>query len=327
MLNKNRIFLITILIVSFSQFAYAAANNDGTGINSQILWRTPGPSNFVSVESSDVLPPLNVSFGTDVYYMNKIIGLRVNNKDYWTVNHLTGINFDWAVGFMNIFQLGFTIPVTLYQKGEGASPIFIDKSESAAHKLNSSAIGDMRLHFKTRFIGNGAVDVDKRGLGLALDIAFSLPTGDEDNFAGDKNMVFAPALVLDMHHTPFSAGINVGARLRSGEKAQLADSTVGNQLSAAAGLTLHFLDEKILISMESNLLAEMDDFRRMGAELRGALGTRAGSSKSVTIWLSGSAGMSNKDEPLMSVPKMRFSLGLTYVPGSSSDDEMDAFFE
>ncbi len=325
---KIKFILTIVLMLSLSSFFLNAAEpGDGTGIDSQILWRTPGTSQFVTVESSDVLGSLHSSFGTSAGYYRNAVGLSVNGKDYWSVESVFGMDFSWAVGFMNVFQVGLVMPVIIHQTGDGSSPIYSDDIEADTRSLGGSAVGDMRLHLKARMLGNNEKNADNRGPGIALDVAFALPTGDEHNFSGSSSVIFAPSIIFDFHKLPFSAGLNIGARLRSGKKAQLADSAVGNQFSAAAGFTIHLLKDNLLLSAETNLLAEMDDFRRMGAELRAAVGSRPGRSKAVTLWLSGSGGVSNRDKPLMSIPRMRFTFGLTYVPGASTEDEMDAFFE
>ncbi len=314
-----------VLILLPVSLAAQVAPGVGEGVDAQVLQVAPGPSHHATVSSSDVLDHRSVSFGVLAGYHRKPLGLRIGQREYWSVKRVSSVAFSWALGIADRFQVGFVLPVILEQYGQGAAPLIADEDEAHRYYLTSSAVGDLRLHGKVRLLRMNDEQPDERGLGLALDLAFSTPTGDELNFAGENGVVFAPGLIVDFHRNPFSVSLNTGVRLRSGARPRLADSTVGNQLASAFGMTVHLLKERLLLGAESSLLAELDDFNRMGIEFRGAVGTRPGESKSVTLWLSGGGGMSNRNEPLLSIPQMRFTLGLTYAPGAD-DTGMDAFF-
>jgi hypothetical protein len=180
-------------------------------------------------------------------------------------------------------------------------------------------VGDLRFHAKVSLLGRGKLGVIKhKKVGLALDIGLSVPSGDEVNYAGENGIVFAPTAVVDFKNRLFYASYNVGVRLRSGDPAVLSDLRVGNQFLNSAAVTLHLLNEFLLLNAEINILEEIDDKTRYGFEFRGSIGTRPGNSHYVTIWLSGGAGFAGKNSPVLSVPQMRFLLGLTYAPSAEN---------
>lgn len=310
------LFAMTVTSLALGQTSQGGTLQDGEGLNSQVLWKTPGPSNFSFLQSSDVLENRNVSFGAVSQYYRKPLGLEIGGDVSWSVKRVTSLDFSWAVGLIDRIQIGMVLPVVIAQSGVGASPLKL-KSVDNDEKIAGAAVGDLRIHAKIQAYRQ--YPGKNRGVGVAMDVALSMPSGDEYNFAGENGVVFAPLLILDFRRHFLSAGTNVGVRLRSGDKAYLADSSVGNQLTYGIGGTLHMFSEKLLVSSEMNLLAEMDDFNRMGLEFRGAIGTISSQIPSLGLWLSGCAGISNKENPVLSVPQMRFTLGLTYQPEFNND--------
>jgi hypothetical protein len=144
----------------------------------------------------------------------------------------------------------------------------------------------------------------------------AVPTGDELNFAGEEGFVFAPNIIVDLHRSPVSAALNVGARLRT-EQAKLADLTVGHQMTAGLGVTGHLLDRRFLLSAEGALVAEMDGFDRIGFEYRASVGYIPDQARDLTLWISGGSAAGTGD--LLGTPQFRFLLGLTYAPKPEED--------
>ncbi|MBN2530061.1 MAG: hypothetical protein JXR76_26965 [Deltaproteobacteria bacterium] len=293
----------------------------GDGLNSQNLWKTPGPSNFSFTQSADILAHRDVSFGVTADYYRKPLGIEIDDRIYWSVSRVTAIDFSFAIGLLDRFQVGVVLPVHIEQAGIGDSPLAPGNINTG---IGAAAVGDMRIHAKTMLYQQN-YNREIRGAGLALDMGLSLPVGDEENFAGEKGIIWAPSFIMDFRRQWLSAASSIGVRFRSGEKPGLADSTVGNQMAYGLGLTFHILDDKLLLGGETNLLAELDNFERMGMELRGAIGSKPLASKAITVWLTGAAGLANRDEPLLCVPQMRFTLGLSYTP-SAEDGQADLFF-
>ncbi len=316
--------LITLAVVLPSQ----AQDATGEGVDSQTLWISPGPSNFPTVLSSDIVGHLGVAFGAMFDYYRKPLGLEVTNSngdavEKWVVENATTADFTWAFGLVDVFQLGLVLPVVIDQSGVGATPFMPVGVDDSSYKLSGSALRDLRFHAKARFLGGFAEIPDRRNLGLALDFGMSVPSGDELNFAGETGLVFAPNAIIDFHRCKFSAALNLGARLRT-KKAKLADLEVGHQFTSGLGVTGHYLDRRLLLSAEGTLLAEMNGFDRIGFEYRGAVGYVPDESRAVTLWLSGGSAAGTGD--LLGTPQVRILLGITYAPGAG-EEAFDGSFE
>lgn len=327
------VFLSCLAVVPAS---VAQPSPTGEGVNSQTLWVAPGPSNFPTVQSSDIVDHLGVAFGAVFDYYHKPLGLELfdgsgSTETEWVVKHATTADFLWGFGLADYVQLGIVLPVVIDQGGVGATPFMPVGVGDSSYKLSGSALGDLKFHAKGRFLGGKAEIPDRRNFGLALDVGMSVPTGDELNFAGENGFVFAPNAIVDFHRCKFSAALNVGARLRT-EEARLADLAVGHQLTSGLGVTGHYLDRRLLLSAEATLLMDFggtwtregdewveDDSggSRMGIEYRGGVGYVPDEARAVTLWLSGGSAAGTGD--LLGTPQFRILLGITYAPGAGED--------
>jgi hypothetical protein len=232
------------------------------------------------------------------------------------VENATTADFMWAFGLADYFQLGLALPVVIDQTGVGATPFMPLGVDDSTYKLAGSALRDLRFNVKSRLLGGNAEIPDRRNFGLALDVGMSVPTGDELNFAGDDGFVFSPNAIVDFHRCKLSAAVNLGARLRT-QKGRLADLEVGHQLSSGLGVTGHYLDRRLLLSLEGQMLVEMDGFDRVGFEYRGGVGYIPDEPRAVTLWLSGGSSAGTGD--LLGTPQVRILLGITYAPGAGED--------
>lgn len=317
--------LLGTAILAGAGTALAQPSNDGEGVDSQVLWATPGPSNFPTIQSSDIVGHLGVAFGAMFGYYRESLGLQVSEtrpdgtqdeSTEWVVENAVTADFMWAFGLGEIFQLGLTLPVVLDQSGVGATPFQPLGVDDSSYKLAGSALRDLRFNAKTRFLGGNAEIPDRRGFGLGLDVGVSIPSGDELNFAGENGFVIAPLAIFDYHLCKFSIAANVGARLRT-VKAQLADLVVGHQFAYGLGVTGHYLDRRLLLSAEGAGLVEFDGFDRVGFEYRGAIGYAPDEARAVTLWLSGGSTLGTGD--VLGFPQMRVLLGITYAPGQGEE--------
>jgi hypothetical protein len=86
--------------------------------------------------------------------------------------------------------------------------------------------------------------------GLAARLELSAPTGDRDQFAGERSGVFAPSIAADVRFDRFYAAAEVGARVRP--TTQLVEARVGSQLLAALGVGLDILpNERLSVGLEA----------------------------------------------------------------------------
>jgi len=315
--------LAVAMVAGGAAFAQGAAEplGDGEGVDSQLRWAAPGPSNFPTLASADILGHKGVSFGAVFDYYRRPLALDVRHGDgtsdtNWVVEYAATADFSWAFGIADWVQLGVVLPVVLDQSGVGATPLMPLGADDSTYKLASSALKDLRFDAKVRFVGGRTKTPETRGFGLAIDLAMAVPTGDELNFAGEEGFVFAPNIIVDLHRCPISAALNLGARLRT-EQSKLADLTVGHQMTAGLGITGHLLDRRMMLSAEGVLVAEMDGFDRIGFEYRGAVGYLPDQARALTLWVSGGSAAGTGD--LLGTPQLRFLVGLTYAPKPEED--------
>ncbi len=321
MINKVGLLRALAFVMLFAATMRAQADGiDGEGIDSQLYWPSPGPSNFPSVLSSDVVGHANVTFSGMFNYYRKPLGVKSldSGETDWLVENAFVADFLWAFGIIDIFQVGLVLPVVLDQDGSGATPLMPQGADRDKYTLAGSALRDLRFNVKARFLGGEAEIPDQRDFGLALELGVAVPSGDELSFAGDEGVVFFPTAILDFHRCMFSAAVNLGARFRFSESGTIVGLRPGHQGTASIGVTGHFLKRRLLTSIEGAGFAEFDGFDRMTLEYRGGIGYIPDEGKAVTIWVS--AGSSTGTGDLLGAPEVRVLFGLTYAPGNEEED-------
>lgn len=308
------IIVSTLLCIGVPQsiFAERNAEGEGRGVDSQLLWPTPGPSYFATMMSSDVLSHKNASFSSMLNYYRKPLGLTSPEGESWVVENATVADFMWGFGIVDLFQIGIVLPIVLEQNGDGMESIQPEGTPDADYMLASSALRDIRLNFKTRFLGGDAEIPDQRNFGLAIDIGLALPSGDEMSFAGDGGVVLFPTLVADFHRCMFSAAVNIGGRFRFDQDISMVDTSVGQQGTFGIAATGHFLKRRLLASGELTGVVEFDGFDRVGVEYRGSLGYVPDQNRSITIWAGAGSAFGTGD--LLGTPQVRALVGLSYAP-------------
>jgi hypothetical protein len=323
------VFLVSVLL-SLPQLAQAQTvsnPNEGVGIDSQLIWSRPGPSNFATISSSDIVPHADVSFSALLGYSYNSLGMKNQSGDsVWLVENSFTSDFAWAFGLVDIFQLGLVLPITIYQDGDVRTPFAPgDEMDTTDYELANSSLRDIRFNIKTRFVGGNSKDPDKRDFGLSLDLGLAVPTGDEDNFSGNESAVFFPSAILDFHRCMLSVAVNVGARLYFSEnKTRFANLDVGQQGTFGVGITGHFLKRSLLLSLEGSSFLEFEDLGTFAFEYRGGVGYIPGEEKSITLWLSAGSSASTT-EYFVGAPAIRVLFGITYAPKAETANSVSLF--
>ena len=81
------ILAMLILAFPFRLLAERTTEGEGRGVDSELLWPTPGPSHFATLMSSDVLDHKKASFSTLLDYYRKPLGLRTPHPAVRTPRH------------------------------------------------------------------------------------------------------------------------------------------------------------------------------------------------------------------------------------------------
>lgn len=171
----------------------------------------PGQSPYWAAEDGDVLLGGAYTLGLATSLMYRPIVLQdVFDRDEVSepVRLRLGTQLGAAIGLGRRYQLGLAVPLVAYQSGERLQGIGLDETPLAA-----AALGDMRVHGKMRLLGQPGAW--RGAVAVAGDL--SLPTGDEEHFAGEENAVIGVQLIGSWRSPWWSAAVTLGARLRTEE--------------------------------------------------------------------------------------------------------------
>jgi OmpA-OmpF porin, OOP family len=322
--------VVALCVVAFGSSAWAQGENTSIDVNT--YWPAPGPGNYFAVRGAAIAPHLGVGFTLDLNYQHRPLTL-VNMADESDVRDAVQYQFTadflWSLGLFNWVQIGLALPTVLAMDGVGASPV------TGGAELATTAIRDLRIDLKSRFIGRDRNGLVRNGWGLSLAASLSVPTGDRDNFAGDRNVVGEPVLIADYTHRYFSVAVNVGARLRAASR--FADYEVSHQLSYGLAGAGYLLDGRLQILAElygltgltgTDMVEFQGEQREIRGnlthlEIRGGLGYVPDRERDITIRLGAGAGLLT-DTP--GVPQFRILASLQYQP-QNRDSDGDGVFD
>jgi outer membrane protein OmpA-like peptidoglycan-associated protein len=305
-----------ILLLAAGQ---ALAQGTDTSIDVQNYRPSPGPGNYLGVIGSDVAPHVQIGFNLDFNFQSKpLVFEREDGTVSKAVDYQATLDFLWALGLFNVLQIGVALPVVIAQDGDGLAIVSED-----ATKLSTTAIRDLRLHLKGRLLGGGKLGggkggTEKDGPGLALAITMSVPTGNDENFAGDKNVTVDPVLVFDYRIKVFRFALNAGVRIR--QMSKVADFDLGHQLLYGAGLGLMLVGKRLHIMAEFEgaygLNGDTETSYRLPMEARAGVGWAFGKGKDLHLIVG--AGMGFGQTP--TVPEYRILASLRYAPVNRDAD-------
>jgi outer membrane protein OmpA-like peptidoglycan-associated protein len=185
--------------------------------------------------------------------LHKPVVLRASSAnpdgtDVPAVEHLIDTNFLWAYGLTERLQFSVVAPVTTYQTGTGLSAYQSAETTS----LPKTEIRDLRFGAAYAIQPRDRV-YPGSGMGLTARLDLSVPTGNEEHFAGDRSVVVAPSLSTDYRRGRLFAGLQVGARFRA--VTQLGGTRMGSQALTALGLGFDVLpNEKLSVALEAYAL-------------------------------------------------------------------------
>ncbi len=194
--------------------------------NFQVERFEPLPSqgtNILNTAKSETLPHLAPSFGLFMHYVNDPLQLVIEENDTTTIqSRIIGSQFKgelWgAVGFFDVVDLGFVLPIVLYQDGDSLEVFGSDEA------LDAVTLADLRVVPKVQLINPEWAG----GFGAALLGTVFLPMGDTQ-LNSDGEIRVEPRLALDWtHEAGFAIAGNVAYAIRPERAAQnyVADDVV-----------------------------------------------------------------------------------------------------
>jgi outer membrane protein OmpA-like peptidoglycan-associated protein len=267
----------------------------------------------LTVPSPEVSPHRSVGFGLIVSYVHEPLTLlNPDGDEILGVGHQVTADFLWSFGLWDRLQLGLALPVVVSQDGEGIAPIACpDPADCEVPALAATAIRDIRLDAKLRLGKTGVA----RALGAGISV--SLPTGDDQNFAGTDGVSVLPMLMLGgLRPTPrLRLGAAIGGRLRG--ETEVADAKFGSELWARVGAGYEVVP-RLAISAEYFGSLPLVDGADERMEVIGAVRFSPDRAEDVTLELGGGAGLSES----AGSPAFRAIAGVSYAPlGRDTDSD------
>jgi hypothetical protein len=292
-------------------------------IDDDVLWPHAGPATFVAVGSTDTVAPGQLGFGLVTSYLSRPIVIRVpapgpGGSPQYAVNDQVNGTFLWAYGVTQRLELDLALPLTFGQGGTGLQPI------TGGSDLHDTAQRDLRFGFAYAIVPHLRLDAadstdgaDAWGLTGRLEV--TAPTGDHDQFASDGAGVFVPSLAADFRHGRFTAGAEVGARIRPVEA--LLGARVGTQLVAELGVAYDLLPRHLLTAaVEAWALptlagaANASGDTLVPAEWQLSARTAPLLGGDLSIELGGGGAIPIGGDSQITTPRFRFTLGVRWAP-------------
>ncbi|MGD0524655.1 MAG: thrombospondin type 3 repeat-containing protein [Polyangiaceae bacterium] len=308
-------------------------------VNDDILWPHAGPSRFVAIGSTDTVAAGQVGFGLVTSYLNRPIVLAIPlggaESNQYAINDQVNGTFLWSYGVTNRLELDVAVPLTFGQGGTGLAPI------TGGYGLKDTAVRDMRFGFAYALLAHPRVSdaAQPPGFGLTARLEVSAPSGDTDQFAGDRTGLFVPSVAGDWRSGRFFVGAEVGARLRP--TTEIVGAEIGTQLVTIVGAGYDILPQRELLTatLEAWALptfAEQDQVTKNAsgiytsvpdgqhiapAEWQLSARTAPMRGGDVSIQAGGGGGLRlSGDEGSITTPRFRFTLGIRWEPQARDTD-------
>ena len=218
----------------------AMAQKNGGPIDLQLFRPAIDSKGYITLNASQVLGHLDLSFGLVVNYAYNVMDFQTNHgvtkgglptptfwcksgtdstkgckigsdshvpNRYFIENMVTG-HFQAALGLFKHVEVGIGFPVSVWIGDTNPDPV---KGDDGA--IDVQGVGDLGFHVKGRVL-----NTSKHPVGLGAILSIYVPTGDEAAFLGSGRVTIAPSVILDKEffRGRLSLALNVGGRFRSG---------------------------------------------------------------------------------------------------------------
>jgi hypothetical protein len=288
-------------------------------INDDTLWPHAGPSHFLAVGGSETTGPAQLGLALQTSYLSRPIVLKLTSPGGGSqanvINDQANGTFLWSYGIGRRLELDLALPLTFGQGGTGLAPV------SGRPGLKDTAVRDMRFGFTYALVRKARAPqpAEEHVWGLAGRFEVSAPTGDSDQFAGERSGVFVPSLAADGKLGRFFGAAEAGARIRP--ITELLGARVGTQLLGAIGVGYDVVaDERLSAALEAwalPTLATQSASSSRGAALIPAewqlsLRTSPLASRELSVQVGGGGALDNS----LTAPQVRFTLSIRWTPSA-----------
>ena len=231
------------------------------------------------------------------------------------VAHRLGANVVGSLGLSSWLQIGFDLPIALYQsRGELTAAAVGDIASSP---LAVAGLGDLRLRPKVQLLRADSALAD-----VALLPTVTMPTHSANgSFLGEAGFTFVPELAVSRVFGQLRVASNVGVRFRT-QETSLGAVDLGNELTYRAGAAYRVAGLPLELMGSANGSASLDEPFAQSAEtpleLLGAVGYWPAE------WVKLTAGVGAGVINGYGVPDVRVLLGVQYA---RHDADKDGIFD
>jgi len=259
------------------------ANRVSTCVDADNLWQHAGSSQFLSIPGSSITPARQISFGFMASYQKRPVVFRLpspepGGTDAYAIDDQLNGSLLWALGLGKRLELTAAAPITLYQTGVGVSPLL----SQASTPVVRSTIRDLRLGLNGALIQRSGGYLAP-GPALAMRVDLTLPTGDEQVFAGASGVGAAYSAVADYRVGRFLVALEAGVRVQG--KADVAGTTIGTRFHESLGVSADILGERLSVAGEVFSLQGLGPQKSLTRDATGITETGDRSMPVPTEWL------------------------------------------
>ena len=235
--RRSRYFVAALSLVLLAMVpSLAAAQRTGGPIDIQTFRPAVDSKGYITLNASQPLGHLDVSFGLVVNYANNVLNLynvsgpgpsganwcttgstgvcdRDNDghvPNRYDIENLVSGHFQIALGLFKHFEVGLSIPVTIWT---GDSDPDVDAASGDTGEIAAQNAGDVGLHIKGRIF-----NTSKHPVGLGVILSTYFPSGSPEQFTGSGGITLHPSVIVDKEFMRGRIGVavNIGARIDTG---------------------------------------------------------------------------------------------------------------
>lgn len=285
------------------------AQAQDAGLNARRFLPSPGSAlNYNQVAGTELPGHLVSSFGIFFDYGYRPLVASRGDEAIDLIQQAMSSSLQGALGLGKRFQLGLSMPLTVYQ----ASKVTVENAY--VPELSPWALGDLVIEPKALFLKG-------KMLSMALAVPISVPTGDSSQYQGEAGLTFEPRAILELRGLHLRTAFNLGFLARQSQT--LFGITSRNELRAggvfayaAPGDRLTFLAEVfggVGLNTETALALESP-----GLELN--LSGRYAFKNGHNLTLGAGPGIGNQ----FGTPAFRAFMGYAYAPVTKKKIDLDS---
>ncbi len=182
--------LVLLVLLGAPVAARAQTPHQDRSFSPQLFFPAPGPDEFITVEPAPVLGHKAFAFGAFFDYARNEFALLGYNSSTMKatgaranlIGNALSADLWGGIGLWNRLQIALSLPMTLYQNGQDFNDTNPAPDGTHTKAASGFALGDLRLHLKVRLLGK------ERGFQLSLSHWLGFPTGNHNDFGGEKSV-------------------------------------------------------------------------------------------------------------------------------------------